>query len=361
MLNRSAEAAVRRLLGRWSIVKFLAFALTVLSFGEARGQTDGGAGRAGTPHADMPFIAPIGPRIDKYFDVPESAKGPAVDPQKGYRLEKLGRGVFMVTDNIYQSMIVVHEGGVVVVDAPPTYSAKLKQAIAEVSSGPVTHVIYSHSHTDHIGGITDVGGHPLIVAQEETKRLLLRDDDGRRPVPTKTFREKFTLKVGGQVMELSYHGGGHEPGNIFIYMPEQRVLMVVDVIFPGWMPYRRFAVAQDVPGYFKQVREIDRIPFEKLISGHVTRYGTHEDVKLQIAFEDELKTVVADALASTPFVKGINPKDASNAWALVDDFTDRVAVKCVNTMTPKWKDRLAAFDTFIWDQCFAMEQSLRID
>jgi hypothetical protein len=28
---------------------------------------------------------------------------------------------------------------------------------------------------------------------------------------------------------------------------------------------------------------------------------------------------------------------------------------------PKWQSKLAAFDVYIWDQCYAMEQSLRID
>jgi hypothetical protein len=54
--------------------------------------------------------------------------------------------------------------------------------------------------------------------------------------PTVTFSDKYTVRVGKQVLELSYHGNAHEPGNIFIYAPAQRVLMVVDVAFPGWMP-----------------------------------------------------------------------------------------------------------------------------
>ena len=44
-----------------------------------------------------------------------------------------------------------------------------------------------------------------------------------------------------------------------------------------------------------------------------------------------------------------------------DNYIDRVAIQCVNTLTPKWSSRLAAYDVFIWDQCYAMEQSLRID
>jgi hypothetical protein len=64
------------------------------------------------------------------------------------------------------------------------------------------------------------------------------------------------------VLELSYHGNAHLPRNIFVYAPQQRTLMVIDVIFPGWMPWRRFAVAQDVPGYFEQVKTINSWDFD---------------------------------------------------------------------------------------------------
>ena len=46
-----------------------------------------------------------------------------LDPAKGYRIEDLGRGLYMVSEGAYQSMFLVYETGVVVVDAPPTYAA----------------------------------------------------------------------------------------------------------------------------------------------------------------------------------------------------------------------------------------------
>jgi len=57
--------------------------------------------------------------------------------------------------------------------------------------------------------------------------------------------------------------------------------MVVDVIFPGWMPFRRLALAQDVPGYFAMVEKIKAVDFTTLVSGHVARSGTRDDVELQ--------------------------------------------------------------------------------
>ena len=309
----------------------------------------------------MPQIAPIGERIAKYQDIPESARGPAINSDKGYRLQDLGDGLYMITDNIYQSMFLVYDRGVVVVDAPPNYAKQIPRAIAEVTNNPVTHVIYSHSHIDHIGGITALGGQPAIIAHEETAELLVRAADPKRPLPTITFKESYVLNVGGKKLELSYHGDAHEPGNIFISAPAQKVLMVVDIIFPGWMPWRRFAVAHDVPGHFEQVELIRKLPWVTLVSGHVARTGTHADADLQSEFNRDIKAAAAKALATTKPGETLNPADGGNPWAGYDDYIDRVALQCVNSITPKWSPRLAAFDVYVWDQCYAMEQSLRID
>ena len=317
---------------------------------------------ADAPYANMPGIAPIGVRIGHYQKVQEDAKAPPVDPAKGYRLQELGKGLYMITDNGYQSMFMVYETGVVVIDAPPVYAAHIVEGIREVSDKPITHLIYSHSHTDHIGGVNALGKVPTIIAQEETKRLLRRDNDPNRPLPTVTFKDKYTLKVGSQVLELSYHGDGHEPGNIFIYAPAQKTLMVIDVVFPGWMPWRRFAVAHDVPGVFAQLEEIRKIPFDTLVGGHVQRTGTHADVDRQIEFYGDLKAAASKALGATKAGEGMDPNTAAeNAWAVFDDYIDRVVIQCVNDLTPKWQNKLAAYDVYVWDQCYAMEQSLRID
>jgi glyoxylase-like metal-dependent hydrolase (beta-lactamase superfamily II) len=318
-------------------------------------------GTSGVPYANMPALAPIGVRVDKYVDVPDSAKGPAIDPARGYRTQKLGDGLYMITDGGYQSMFMTYEDGVVVVDAPQPYASHIPKAIAEVTDKPITHLVYSHYHSDHIGGAKSLGGRPIIIAHTETNRLLTRDNDPNRPLATVTFDDQYRLSVGSQVLELSYRGTAHAPGNIFIHAPKQRTLMIVDVIFPGWMPWRRFAVAQDVPAYFAQVREISKWDFDTLVGGHVARTGTGADVAMQLAFMEDLKAAAETALKTTTAGEGMNPADRGNPWAVFDNYIDRVVVACVNQLTPKWSGKLAAYDVYIWDQCYSMEQSLRID
>jgi glyoxylase-like metal-dependent hydrolase (beta-lactamase superfamily II) len=70
-----------------------------------------------------------------------------------------------------------------------------------VTDKPVTHLIYSHSHKDPIGGAGKVvasvgaGGNVVIIAHEETKKLLAVVKDSERPLPTVTFSDRYTLKV----------------------------------------------------------------------------------------------------------------------------------------------------------------------
>jgi glyoxylase-like metal-dependent hydrolase (beta-lactamase superfamily II) len=67
--------------------------------------------------------------------------------------------------------------------------------------------------------------------------------DPNRPPPTKTFTGEYVLTLGGTEIKLIEAPGGHTPGDIFMYLPEKRVVMVVDIIYPGWVPFRSFAVA----------------------------------------------------------------------------------------------------------------------
>jgi glyoxylase-like metal-dependent hydrolase (beta-lactamase superfamily II) len=318
-------------------------------------------GSPGAPYPGMPAIAPIGVRVDTYLDVPRAAEGPTVDPAKGVRTQQLGEGLYMITDGAYQSMFMTYEDGVVVIDAPAPYASRIRPAIGEVTDKPITHLIYSHFHSDHIAGARELGGRPTIIAQTETNRLLARANDPNRPLATVTFDREYRLSVGSQVLELSYHGAAHAPGNIFIYAPRQKTLMVVDVIFPGWMPWRRLALAQDIPALFDQVKEISRWDFATLVGGHVGRTGTHADVAMQLAFMEDLKAAAQTALKTTTPGEGLRVADRGNPWAVFDNYIDRVALGCVNQLTPKWSKKLAAYDVYIWDQCYAMEQSLRID
>lgn len=310
--------------------------------------------------------APIAPPltvIADYDDLPSAALGPQI-PDKGYFVEEIADGYYWVTEGVYQVMFVVTDEGVIVVDAPPTIGAQVLEAVAEVTTQPITHVIYSHSHIDHIGAASEYPAAATIIAHEQTARQLELANDPNRPVPDQTFTSTLTVTLGGKTLQLEYPGNNHDPGNIIIYAPEPKIAMVVDVIFPGWMMWRRLALAEDIPGLFHSIHRVLELDFEVLVTGHVGRLGTRTDVETQLQFMNDLAAAAGEGLMMVGLDTvgaALRPEDRANPWAFFDGYIDRVVHYCVDQVTPIWRSQLAAFDVFIYDQCLAMEQSLRID
>lgn len=82
--------------------------------------------------------------------IPEAARGPIIPSEKGYLIQEIGEDLYSVSDGSYNTMFMVTDEGVIAIDAPPTVGADYLKAITEITDKPITHVIYSHTHLDHI-------------------------------------------------------------------------------------------------------------------------------------------------------------------------------------------------------------------
>jgi glyoxylase-like metal-dependent hydrolase (beta-lactamase superfamily II) len=317
----------------------------------------GGNGRSGTPDYSA---AARRAREASTYPVPEVAKGPAVN-RDGYAIEELGDGVFWLGDGSYQSMFVVTDEGVVAVDAPPTLGNNIVRAIATVTRKPVTGVVYSHQHSDHVGAMSIFPANVAYYAQRATAERLVALADPQRPLATHIFDDTLTIDAGDQSLRLDYPGPNHAEGNIFIHVPDQRVLMLVDVIFPGWVPFSNLALSADVPGFIKAHEQTLGYDFDKLVSGHVTRPGTPEDVRIQLEYMADLRATAEAALSAVDLPATMASVDTGNAWAVFRAYLDAVAAQTADEIVPRWKDRLGGADVFTLPNAWAMAESLRLD
>jgi glyoxylase-like metal-dependent hydrolase (beta-lactamase superfamily II) len=184
------------------------------------------------------------------------------------------------------------------------------------------------------------------------------------PIPIETFTQNHTLQVGNQTLLLNYHGNNHEEGNIFIYAPAQRTLMLVDVIFPGWVPFVYLALAEDVYGYI-QAHDIvlNNYDFDTFVGGHLTRLGMREDVQLQREFITDLINASNRANQNVTFGEILQKVGGptNNVWLLFNTYLNTVYEQCANEMLPKWEHRLGGVEEFLLTQCSTMTESLRIE
>lgn len=289
------------------------------------------------------------------------ASAPKIPPEKGYFVQEIRGGLYWVTDGLYNTMFLVSSKGVIAVDPLPNLGERYLKAIAEVTDQPVTHVVYSHEHTDHIAAAYLFPKSALFIAQRKTAEILERRKDPRRPVPTGTFDESYTLTVGDQTLHLDYKGVNHETGNIFIYAPKQKVLMLVDVVYPGWMPYKNLGIAEDVPGYIQAHHDALEYDFDTFIGGHVDRLGTRQDVETSLEFVNELKETVTRQLTGTTFpVYLLQTQSPRHRWDRHNDYEQAIVDRCYVQLYPKWNKRLSGSDTYLKDNCWAMLESLAV-
>jgi glyoxylase-like metal-dependent hydrolase (beta-lactamase superfamily II) len=300
--------------------------------------------------------------------IPDAAKGPSI-PSKGYLVGELGENLYSVTDGAYNTMFMVTDKGVVAVDAPPSLGQKYLKAIAEVTNKPVNYLIYSHAHIDHIGAAGLFPKNVSVIAQEETARELQRAKAVAKnvtmvpPIPTITFSKNYTLAIGNQTLNLDYYGSNHLPGNIFIYAPKQKVLMLVDIVFPGWVPFPYLAIAKDAAGFINAHDiALDKYDFDKFVGGHLTRLGTRNDVAIQKEFIDDLKNAATKANQEVIFSKIAQQVGRfDNPWLIYSKYIDAVNEKCSQLVLPKWENKLGGAREFMSTHCFAMSEAQRVD
>ena len=295
--------------------------------------------------------------------LPDTAMGLQIDYSKGYLVEEIKDGLYWVTDGAYQAMFLTTGKGVIAVDAPPSIGENYLKAIAEVTDESVTHVIYSHTHNDHVGSMSMFPNDADIhsTSRNWPDALVRKKVIPNRPVPTVTFDDTFTLEVGTQKLELSYYGPMHEPGNIFIYAPNQKVLMLVDVIFPGWTPFKDLAMAQDVTEFLAAHDKVLEYDFEIFIGGHLTRLGTVEDVQIQKEYFQDIQASAGKANQDVSFMAIGQEVGFSNPWLVFQIYADTITQQCTDEVVPKWIDRLGGVDLFTYDHCWKISESQRID
>jgi glyoxylase-like metal-dependent hydrolase (beta-lactamase superfamily II) len=302
--------------------------------------------------------------LPDYAPVPESALGPALNEQ-GYYVGRLERNLYWITDGTYQSAFLTTSDGVVVLDAPPTIGNNIQRAIDEIASAngvsnKVNYLVYSHHHADHVGAASLFDKNVTRIGHEETRKLLLRDDDPTRPPNEETFQDRRTLEIGGERIDLAWFGANHSPDNIIIHLPDHDTLMLIDIVNPGWAPVFQSNLTEDIPGYLEMPANALAYSWKHFIGGHLGRLGTRDDIALHQQYMADIAESSRNALDAADFTPYIE-KYPDNPWAVFRGGLEETVAAAAAPVIEKYTGVLAAADVFTESTTFQVLQSIRLD
>lgn len=212
------------------------------------------------------------PEIKKINDRVYALLGPIGFPSK----ENQG---YMVN-----SAVLIGDDGVVLVDTgfSDEIGRHLKKTIAGITDKPVTHIINTHHHGDHVLGNTAFPGAEVISSKQCRELVekegynwigILRNMTGKehpdtRPIPAKTVYPKeshTSVTLQGIAMEFWVPAGSHTPGDMMVYVPRDKLLISGDILVKKMIPS---FVDAHVGSWIDTLAKIQEWDIETVIPGH---------------------------------------------------------------------------------------------
>jgi cyclase len=171
--------------------------------------------------------------------------------QMNLEVDRLEDNLYVLRGGGGNSAVFITSDGVVLVDTKLAgWGQPLIDKIGELTSKPITTIINTHAHFDHVDGNVEFPASVEFVAHQNTQRLMRENNDVRgfgtpaRPspfegnnangLPERTFTDTLTLGSGSDRVELHYFGRAHTGGDAWVVFPSLRVMHAGDA-FPGKM------------------------------------------------------------------------------------------------------------------------------
>jgi cyclase len=163
----------------------------------------------------------------------------ACSPEPALRIDKAADNLFVITGgDAGNTAVFVRAEGVVLVDTKVAGSGQgILDLVRTVTDRPITHILNTHTHFDHVGSNAFFPPHIEVVAHENTAGQMKEMDEfsdpaNRHGLPDRTFTDTLALFAGPDAIDLHYFGAAHTNGDAFIVFRSAGVMHAGDT-FPG--------------------------------------------------------------------------------------------------------------------------------
>ncbi|HFU3508084.1 TPA: MBL fold metallo-hydrolase [Escherichia coli] len=259
-----------------------------------------------------------------------------------YILQKIGERTYYVQRYFYSTTFYVGDKGVLLFDAPEGRGKYLLQAIRDVTPLPVTALVYSHYHVDHIGDspfwndeAKKEGVNLRIIASKATAEKM-QFMNSRLPVATQVLSKKDDqFKFEMQTIELHrFVKAGHTDDHSVWLLKQEKVAHSPDLLNPDQLPMMGFAVSDTLVYHDSNLRQVEMLDWKYFIGGH-GNIGSHDDFKFQRQFLNDLRDTTIKVRKEESFGKFMN-KTANNHADFARAQREAIIKKVTEVLRPKY-------------------------
>ena len=186
------------------------------------------------------------------------------------QVTELGDNVYSVILAGYNSLVVIGDNDVLIVDPGLSERVALfKPELAKLTDKPVSKVVLSHEHYDHVGGANDFEGAEIIAHIAGIEDLEL-DVLGIGAKVDTTFDKFMSIDLGGKIVELHHWAPGDGDGVAVVYVPEAKVVSTSDLYEDSALTPTVFIQDTNFLGIRHILNKIAEMDLEYAISSHST-------------------------------------------------------------------------------------------
>ena len=128
-------------------------------------------------------------------------------------------------------------------------------------------------------------------------------------------------------------------GNIFIWVPRQRVLCLMDFLFTGSAPFPYLGHAEDIPSFLEHHDFALAYDFERFITGHIAEPATRADVERQRRYLSDLRDHTDAVLEEITIPATAARLGDVPIMGVVATYLDDVAREVERRMLETWRGR----------------------
>ena len=250
------------------------------------------------------------------------AAQPAANAPKVIEVEKVKDNLFVLRGGGGNTAVFVTANGVTVVDAKnPGWGAPILAKIKELTPKPVTMLINTHTHGDHVSGNVEFPASVEVVAQVNTKanmeKMPIFKEHNNAGMAKRTFTDKLTIGKGADQIDLYYFGPGHTNGDAFVVFPAHRIMHSGDIFAGKAVPLidsnnggSMLRISETLMKAHDGIKNVDTI-----INGHTPAQTTWADLKEYSEFNKDLVDWMRAGLKA-----GKTPEALAAEWKLPEKY-----------------------------------------